>query len=79
MHICRFNLKFIGLGYNSVGGAGYNFITFELYKCEKCGRFIFKNKQKYSSTIYFSLYQEKLDQVRAMGYSSLAELIGLVE
>lgn len=75
MHFCRFNLEFVGLGYkpsNNISNYGFN--TFELYRCKKCGKLIFKNEEKYGY-VFNNTYEEALAYTKKCGYRPLGELI----
>lgn len=72
MHFCKFNLEFIGLGYKPSGC--YEVTTFELYKCKKCGKLIFENKEIHHH-VFSNLYKEGLREIVNCGYKPLGELI----
>ena len=72
MHFCKFNLKFVGLGYKPSGC--YEVTTFELYKCKKCGKLVFKNTEIHSH-VFSNLYKEDLREIINCGYKPIGELI----
>lgn len=75
MHFCRLNLEFLGLGYKPCkNNYNYGFKTFELYRCKKCGKLIFKNEEKHGY-IFDNVYNEALDYTKKCGYRPLGELI----
>ena len=75
MHICSLNLSFIGLGYRPSGGStNYALKTFELYRCNKCGKPVYKKEEKYIYT-YSSTYNNKVRHAERCGYKPLGELL----
>ena len=76
MHICRLNLSFIGLGYRPSGRSSSNYTlkTFELYRCNKCGKPVYKKEEKYTCT-YSSTYNNKVRYAERCGYKPLGELL----
>lgn len=75
MHFCRFNLEFVGLGYKPNKCIGdFSFVTFELYRCKKCGKLIFENKNVMDyATIQY--YKQAIANTQACGYKPLGELV----
>lgn len=77
MHLCKLNLKFIGLGYRPYSGSGnYNFKTFDLYCCKRCGKIVYKNEESHSH-IYKHTYDTQISYVKECGYKSIGELLEL--
>lgn len=76
MHFCSLKMEFVGLGYKICGGYlyTYNFKTFELYRCNKCGKLIYKKKELHRDT-YSSSFDKKIKYAEKCGYKPLGELI----
>lgn len=75
MHICNFNLEFVGLGYKPSGGSyNYSFKTFELYRCNKCKKLIYKNKEKHKYS-FSTTYNAKIRNIERCGYKPLGKLV----
>lgn len=75
MHICKLNLKFIGLAYSPCKGSeNYNFKTSDLYCCTKCGKLVHKNSVTHSH-IYNDMYDKHISYVKECGYRPIGELL----
>lgn len=77
MHLCRFNLEFVGLGYRPCkGDLNYHFKTLDLYRCKKCGKLVYKNEESHSH-VYKHTYDVHISHVQNCGYKPIGELLKL--
>lgn len=75
MHFCKFNLEFVGLGYRPYdGSATYNVLTFDLYRCKKCGKLIYKNEEGHDH-FYKNIFDVCIENIEKCGYAPLGEII----
>lgn len=75
MHFCKFNLEFIGLGYKPISSTGvFSFATFELYRCKKCKKLVFKNNDKHEYAVNDN-YKIAIINSQKCGYKPLGDLI----
>lgn len=76
MHLCHFNKEFLGLCYDFYQPRidNYGIITFKLYRCKKCGRFFYEDKD-YSSDTFRNTFKIKIQSIREIGYKPIGELI----
>jgi len=75
-HFCKYNLKFLGLGYDIYSPKTYNFgiVSFKLYQCKKCGKLFYKNKN-YFKDIFIKLHVYKLKELDCLGYKNINKII----
>lgn len=79
MHICRLNLRFLGLAYSPKETRnGYGFKTSELFQCKKCGKLVYKNIQMHCHDLS-DMYSKHIQQVRECGYRPIGELLKSVD
>lgn len=76
MHLCFLNKEFVGLGYDFYQPltSNHGVYTYKLYRCRKCGRLIYKNKNFFEITFRHS-FEEKVDDLKKIGYKTLIELL----
>lgn len=76
MHFCSLNKEFLGLGYDFYAPMieNYGVMTFELYQCKVCKKLFYVNKVFMSET-YRERFNDKVDDVKKIGYKPIGELI----
>lgn len=76
MHLCYLNKEFLGLGYDFYQPTieNYGLMTFELYRCKKCGKLFYKNKIFMPDT-FRKVFSLKVESVKEIGYKPIGELI----
>lgn len=77
LHLCKFNLEFIDLGYKpslKKGSSNYGFTTFELYQCKICGTLIFKNEEHFDYTFDY-VFDKALSEAKLCGYKPLGKIL----